>query len=94
MVAESVFSSGPTHQGRRVELRDHVMEEGCQVSRPRLQELHTLKTAALTIHLPNPTERGEREREREEERERGRKREREENAMRFDLQIWPVYTGG
>lgn len=40
-----------SHQRRRVELRDHMMDESCQVSRPRFQEVYALKTATLAIHL-------------------------------------------
>lgn len=43
-----VFGS---YQRCRVKLRDHVMQEDCEVSRPRLQQLHGLKTATLTVHL-------------------------------------------
>lgn len=40
-----------SHQWRRVKLRDHMMDESCQVSRPRFQEVYALKTATLAIHL-------------------------------------------
>lgn len=40
-----------THHWCRIKLRDDVMEENCQVSRPRLQQVHTLKWAAFSINL-------------------------------------------
>lgn len=40
-----------SYQWCGVKLRDHMMNESCQVSRPRLQQLYVLKTATLAIHL-------------------------------------------
>lgn len=40
-----------TYQRCGVKLRDHVMQEGREVSRPRLQQLYGLKTATLAVHL-------------------------------------------
>lgn len=40
-----------TYQRCRVKLRDDVMEEDREVSRPRLQQVDALKGAALSVNL-------------------------------------------
>ena len=39
------------YQRSRVKLGDHVVEEDCEVSRSRLQQVNALETAALSIDL-------------------------------------------
>lgn len=41
----------PTYHWCRVKLRDDVMEENCEVSRPRFQQVNALEGAAFSVDL-------------------------------------------
>lgn len=52
----SSFIRNPlTYHWCRVELRDDVMEENCEVSRPRFQQVDALKRATFSVNLMQKT---------------------------------------
>lgn len=45
------FETPLTYHWCRVKLRDDVMEENCEVSRPRFQQVDALKRATFSVNL-------------------------------------------